>query len=895
MLGLSLREEFRGPQLKGTAIELANDKNTGATQVSASEFLKLTYPTSDVVSAIEATGPEFAQPIVIIGERGQGKSHLLAVLHHVLSTPDVGLEWLANWSARLDQPVLSQIKLRPKTLVISESIARQDFRFLWDVLFDRHPLGGHIKGLWQGAKEDERTDMPGVSLLLKMFKHTPTALLLDEFQTWFEGLADTPERPHRSWAFNFIQILSEIAKEHPEQLLFLVSVRNGDTEAYRQIHRVNPRLIDFKGPNARKDRLHLILHRLFENRMSIPDQHIEGAVRAHVDEHLRLFDVPAVDHARVRSTYVESWPFAPHLMSLLEDQVLVANQAQGTRDLIRILADVFKARVVANPIGSPSCASVITAADFRIDDEHCGVSALLDSVSNKYHVALRNIALRNLDAVRNAVEDSDSKVPHVVEIISSLWVRSLAYGSAGAEPFQLQIDITRHEAITDNAFSTELSSIEENSFNVHREGLRLVFREAENLQAKLFAYARNNKLFSNGEDKAHLMKLVRAFIGGSDDTVSKYHVIVLGPDWTVRPWEFVPPEDLPGEWDHRIRYIVVPEKPFLHASTDLGPWLIEHLRTKRNTVRFLLPMWGAPNMYSDPEVVILARAVFLANQWKDSEPVYKNLEDKYEGELKKLLESRFDHISIPDRLNFRFPSSSIFRTERHRGKLTELPKFLDDFVREQWYIPEHYEALVVATAELSRSMGSLMDDLQEMRPEDSEDFFRVAWLGEGQMTDRMLRICAQGKIAINCGGVCHLQRIETEEEPSELERMRREFSEAKQKLNDCILVPPLQDPIRFPPRPPTVPPPTPRKPVTKLVPRSSDHVTSVLNLLDQVGAWGIVANTKMESLTITASKLTGQQLIDLLKKLPDGTKYELSTNIVEIVSKEDLAKTQDTQ
>lgn len=32
MLGLTLREEFRGKRLKGTAIELSNESNTGATQ-----------------------------------------------------------------------------------------------------------------------------------------------------------------------------------------------------------------------------------------------------------------------------------------------------------------------------------------------------------------------------------------------------------------------------------------------------------------------------------------------------------------------------------------------------------------------------------------------------------------------------------------------------------------------------------------------------------------------------------------------------------------------------------------------------------------------------------------------------------------------------------------------
>jgi len=54
MLGLTLREEFRGKRLKGTAIELSNDTNTGATQVAAKSFLEITYPTHDLLKGIEA-------------------------------------------------------------------------------------------------------------------------------------------------------------------------------------------------------------------------------------------------------------------------------------------------------------------------------------------------------------------------------------------------------------------------------------------------------------------------------------------------------------------------------------------------------------------------------------------------------------------------------------------------------------------------------------------------------------------------------------------------------------------------------------------------------------------------------------------------------------------------
>ena len=63
MLGLTLRDEFRGKRLKGTAIELSNDSNTGATQIAAQQFLEITYPTHDLLKGIEAVGPNQGRPV----------------------------------------------------------------------------------------------------------------------------------------------------------------------------------------------------------------------------------------------------------------------------------------------------------------------------------------------------------------------------------------------------------------------------------------------------------------------------------------------------------------------------------------------------------------------------------------------------------------------------------------------------------------------------------------------------------------------------------------------------------------------------------------------------------------------------------------------------------------
>lgn len=136
---------------------------------------------------------------------------------------------------------------------------------------------------------------------------------------------------------------------------------------------------------------------------------------------------------------MEAWPYAPHLMKLLEDQVLVATHAQETRDLIRILADLFKRN---------EDKAVITAADFRLDDEKSGIAALLDSVANQHHSNLLEKAQRNLEAVQDAVTDVGTMAPHLRELIGALWLRSLCEGNIqGASAAELQVDITRDKAI----------------------------------------------------------------------------------------------------------------------------------------------------------------------------------------------------------------------------------------------------------------------------------------------------------------------------------------------------------------------------------------------------------------------------------------------------------------
>jgi Protein of unknown function (DUF499) len=898
MLGLTLREEFRGRRLRGTAIELSNDTNTGATQIAAKEFLEITYPTHDLLKAIEAVGPNQGRPIVVIGERGLGKSHLLAALYHAVNDSNSTADWLGAWATTLKDPQIAKIGLRTGMQVIGESLHRQRYKFLWDLLFERHPHGTYIKGKWEGM-EAAKTDIPSDKLIVELLQHTPTMLLLDEFQTWFDGLTNTKQYPWKNWAFNFIQILSEIAKARPDLLVLVISVRNGGSDAYQQVHRVNPVAIDFMAgghpDRVQQDRRRMLLHRLFTNRLQITRPGITGLIKTHVDEYLRLGEVPAAEHDKRRKEFEVSWPFAPHVLRLLEEQVLIATDAQETRDMIRILANLYKSRGEAAP--------VLTAADFRLDDDASGIGALLDSVSNEHHRTLRAKAQHNVISVTEAVADHATVAPHLKEIVAALWLRSIAVGNlAGAEPTVLQVDVTSTQSIDDNAFQVELATIVENSFNIHQNGSRLVFREEENPRAKLMACARNDKLFADGSDQIQLAKQVRYVIGGSDEVAKTFRVIALPKAWQTDPWGTLEEAERPERWDERLPILVLPEEPDI-LDQRLGPWLKDHLQKRRNTVRFLLPRAGSTNAFLDRDLLILARAEMKALEWSAQSPEYRKLHTEFQGALRDSLKKRFDRFAVLHRWSFAEPGKCVFSVEALKKQGAQIPESIEVALANDLFVPEDFEALVTEAAADNTPLGKLLRELQEPRPGGQDC---IPWLGETSTKERILRYCARSKIAINLRGLEYLQAQPSEDEETAWRRLRPKLAVTGRQLDEVFLMVPSAAPATGgtsipapasaggkgvgpvstqPPSgeaPPTAPdsdifggggaPGSGSKPRVPL----SNSATSALNLIGKLEGWGIGPATRLADVSIKVSAANGAQLKELLKKLPDGMTFELS-------------------
>jgi hypothetical protein len=484
-----------------------------------------------------------------------------------------------------------------------------------------------------------------------------------------------------------------------------------------------------------------------------------------------------------------------------------------------------------------------------------------------------------------------------------LWLRSLAdVNHAGAEQPTLHVDITRDKAVDDNAFLVELNSIVENSFNIHEAGNRYIFKEEENPQAKLIASARNDKMFPEGEDQEHLAKETKYVIAGSAEVTSRFKVIVLPQHWKSDPWEKIPESDGPQNWDDRIPIVVLPEPP-QKIDSMLGSWLRENLQKNRNAVRFLIPRDGSDNLFADRDLVVLARCVYLAEKWKGQNPEYTRLQSKYQKELREILKVRFDRFAIIGNWNFQEPQNCKFSLEAHKAEGGRIPEAVDKHIRDNLFIPEDFADLIAEAAPNNESVGKLIKELKEPRPGGRDC---IPWLGETPLKEMIIRICARGDIAINLRGMEYLQRKDGETEEDAWKRLRGKLGTGKHLDETFILLPanvPASGGV-------TVTNPDPEGGTatggdggTIYTPTGGDcgaggvtngggssgrlfgsggtfiqhkaDATSSLNLLGKIETWGINTGTQVRTMSLKVNQLTGAQLNELIRKLPDGMTYEL--------------------
>jgi hypothetical protein len=426
------------------------------------------------------------------------------------------------------------------------------------------------------------------------------------------------------------------------------------------------------------------------------------------------------------------------------------------------------------------------------------------------------------------------------------------------------------------------------------------------------ASARNDKLFTDGSDLAQLAKEVRYVIGGSEEVAKTFRVIALPRSWLSDPWAGLDESERPERWDERLPILVLPEEPD-RLNERLGRWLKDHLQKRRNTVRFLLPRAGTSNAFYDRDLLILARAEMKAQEWGAQSAEYRKLQAKYQNELRDLLKKRFDRFAVLHRWNFADPAKCEFHVEALKEQGAKIPEAIELALINDLFVPEDFQDLVLEAAADNASVGKLLRELQEPRPSGQDC---IPWLGETAMKERIVRLCARGKVAINLRGLEYLQAQAGEDEETAWKRLRPKLAFTGRQLDEVFLLPPSAVPSTGgaapsvptpgtpgtgglfgggasptpplpgtggePPANPTAPPAQPGGGIFGGGAESghrttlSNPATSPLNLIGKLEGWGIGPATPVKEVTLKVSAATGAQLRELLKKLPDGMTFELS-------------------
>jgi len=899
MFELKLRDEFADQGLSNTAVELSSKARDCATQKSAKDFLRITYPTLDILKALRTVGKAEGKPIIVVGERGAGKSHLMATIYFAYKDTEATRKWLNDWAAK-GNAACADIQMPSAQMnVICESMHKHNFKNLWDVLLTANEHGRFIKGLWERGGEN-KTPVPSTELIEEYLEEMPTVLVLDEFQIWFETL-DSRKEPHQQRALNFLQILADIATTRPDLLKLVVSVRNGQSEVVTELRRKSHELIDFKAAGApdavRRDRRQMLLHRLFENRGNVNPRDIESAIAVHVKELLRLKDNPPDMAETIRQDYVEQWPFSPDLLNILEEEVLVATTAQDTRDLIRILAGMYMGR------GKDTC--IITAADLRVDDADSGqtcIASLLDILSNQEHRSLRDKALLNIGSLKSALSGRLDTVPHLEELISALWLRSISTGNQpGADQRTLQVDITKDKVINDNKFLEEIETIKENSFNIHKDGNRLLFKEKENPEAKVIATSRNNKEFQDRRDHRYLADMIRSVLLSVSGIPNNHCAVVLPELWHQDPWGFVGEQEKPNTWGEKFTLVVLPEYP-PNINEVLGGWLKKYVERNRNTLRFLLP--SKVNLYSqsDDGLLGLARKAKLADEWS-TEDGYSDLKAKYAKALRDEIGKRYTAFAVLERWDNENPAACLFHIEKLDTIGEKIPEAIQARIKEHLFVPESFEELVVQVAEKNGSMANLIQGMKEPRPKGQ---LCNPWPGMNEMKERLARLCARNVVVVTQKSGEPLQVSPGESETEAFARIVKRLHDISRPEDNYLSKPSpvlgtgglglTEDDDERPTPPsersqqtgtrreeqslvnaPTLQTPNPKR-ETKTY---SSPATSPLNLIAKMESWGVKPNAAVGKISLSVTDTTGAQLKEILKKLHEGVTYVLDIEVEE--------------
>jgi len=319
-----LSEEVQEGQVFGI-VYTYNASDPKERESSAQFMLDITYPTEPLRLALAAaseklTGSRAQGCFVFEGGYGTGKSHALLALYHILNSPKEGQAWLRRWKVKLTFP-------KGARAIISHVLDEAP-ELLWEPIFVR-----------AGATDllSQVGDYPTRPIIDELVGDQPLAILLDEIETWYEGIVDE-SRKARSLAF--LQLLSEAASKLGSKLLLATSSLGRSRDVRSVLDRVKPFRQDLSIAQEKDRIVHFRLLEKVINRRAA-----QGTITRYINVYrkaqgqLASVLAPIEEYRqRMRSYY----PLHPELIDVAFEGYGRARNYQNTRGVLYLFATALR-------------------------------------------------------------------------------------------------------------------------------------------------------------------------------------------------------------------------------------------------------------------------------------------------------------------------------------------------------------------------------------------------------------------------------------------------------------------------------------------------------------------------------------------------------------------------
>jgi AcrR family transcriptional regulator len=323
---LTPREEITEGQFQGVLQAHKVGKDEDRLENDADRLFSMTYPSNALQTAFDHVdnkirGRDSQGGIALSGPYGAGKSHGLLVLYHMFNSPKVAQKWIDNWGISLDLPETAKASIH--------STSETDADLIWEPIF--RDLG----------REDILEDIkryPTTDHLERLSEEEPVAIFFDEIETWWKSFGESENDELLERNEFFLQNLFEVANDPQEDLFTFVTLLDKSRDIRRILNRTNPYSVDM---NDTGDREQIILHRLFETpQEDVDEKAIRDVVSEFVDHY--TFPIEIDEPKRYENRMVETYPFHPELLDLLDDIYEAGRERQSVRGAMNVLADTVR-------------------------------------------------------------------------------------------------------------------------------------------------------------------------------------------------------------------------------------------------------------------------------------------------------------------------------------------------------------------------------------------------------------------------------------------------------------------------------------------------------------------------------------------------------------------------